>query len=257
MRRSVVRGGAAALVLLAAGCGQEGAGSGGSAGVSVQPRPSAPVARVAGLDGTAAAEKVFTEQELLPALLGGKGSDPGVTGGFGNGKPPLKGEIMADCPTRAKGVVAELYRTRAPRVMQFADREPTGDLPDVAEQLVPMSREKASHFIAMKWSVAAACPQSTVTAVGTKSIPAETIRFTQTKVQLADEAFVQESVTWKGDSATASKTLGAGDRTYTVFLRMGGVIVIYGQFPTEAEALAGGAKAAAHARTVLLRTAGG
>ncbi|MER6630282.1 hypothetical protein ABT301_18960 [Streptomyces sp. NPDC000987] len=120
-----------------------------------------------------------------------------------------------------------------------------------------MSRERAVHYLALKWALTAACPQTTVSAVGHKHIPAQTLRFAQTRVQMGDESFVQETTTWNGGGAAPSATPNAGERTYTIYIRMGSVILVYGEFPTPAAALAGGAKAAAHARPVLLRRARG
>ncbi|MGW4563465.1 hypothetical protein ACWEN3_13975 [Streptomyces sp. NPDC004561] len=153
--------------------------------------------------------------------------------------------------------MAELYRTKAPRVEQLTESDDSGDKLVAFEQLVPMSRQHAVHYFALKWAVVAACPQTTVSAVGFKQVPAQTLRFARTKAQMGDESFVQETTTWNGGSAAPSSTPNAGERAYTIYIRMGSVILIYGECPTKSAALAAGAKAAAHARSVLLRTARG
>lgn len=193
----------------------------------------------------------------MPALLASKGGDPGTTGGLGTGTGPRKGELEADCPASARSVVNDLYRTQAPRVVRWTDSDGSGDDPGPREALVPMSRDQAAHYVALKWELTAACPQTTVTAVGFKPIPAETVRFALTKARLGDEAFVQETTTWNGGPTAPSASPDAGERTYTTFVRVGGVLIIYGDFPSKAAAVAGGTKATAHARDVLLKAVGG
>lgn len=109
--------------------------------------------------------------------------------------------------------------------------------------------------MALKRSLAATCPQTTVSALGFRPMAPQTLRFRLTDVELGDEAFVEETTTWDGGSDTPSARPDDGTRTYTVYVRMGSVVVIYGEFPTEQAAVAGGAKAAARARTGLVRAA--
>ena len=111
--------------------------------------------------------------------------------------------------------------------------------------------------MALKRALAVGCPQTTVSAVGFKPVAPQTLRFRQFIAELGDESFVEESTAWDGGSDAPSARPNHGERTYQVFIRMGGVIVIYGGFPTEAAALAGGTKAASYARPGLLRAAAG
>lgn len=92
-----------------------------------------------------------------------------------------------------------------------------------------------------------------MTAVGSRSVPPQTLRFGQHKVRMGDDAFVQETTTWEGGADAVSAGASAGERSYSIVIRMGGVLLMYGDFRTEAAALAAGEKAAAHARPVLLR----
>lgn len=244
------------LVLLVAGCGQMADDSGG-----VEPKPtrtSTVTAEVEGLDGKPAASKVFSAQELLPMLLQSEGGHPGTIGQFGTGTAPEKGEMGADCPAGAKDIVAELYRMKAPSAVQFMAPHAPGEAPasGPVEQLVAMPRDQAARYMALERAKAVACPQTTVSAVGSKPIAPQTLRFRQIKAALGDESFVGEITTWNGGRDTPSAKPNDGDRTYQCVIRMGGVIVMYGEFPTEAAALAGGAKAAAYARPGLLRAAG-
>ncbi|WP_328914624.1 MULTISPECIES: hypothetical protein [unclassified Streptomyces] len=209
---------------------------------------------VPGVDGEgAAARRVFTPEELLPALLPSKAGGPGTIGQLGLGTGPGKGELMADCPSRAKDMVAELYRMTAPRVTQLTPVEEGDAAPGPAEQIVTMSRDLAARFVELKRAVAGACRQTTVTAVGSRSVPPQTLRFGQHKVRMGDDAFVQETTTWEGGADAVSAGASAGERSYSIVIRMGGVLLMYGDFRTEAAALAAGEKAAAHARPVLLR----
>lgn len=117
MRRLVVVVGGVLCALLVGGCGQ----AGGDGDGSVRPTSGG---YVPGVDGEgAAARRVFTPEELLPALLPSKAGGPGTIGQLGLGTGPGKGELMADCPSRAKDMVAELYRMTAPRVTQLTPVE--------------------------------------------------------------------------------------------------------------------------------------
>lgn len=257
MRRPVVAISAVSLVFFVAACGHEAADSG-----SVKPKAatsSTSMVHTEGLDGKPAASKVFTAQELLPALLDSEGGHPGTTGDFGSGTGPERGEVWTDCPAGAKGTVAELYRMKAPRAVQFTAPHAPGEAPasGPVEQLVAMPRDQAARYMALRRSLVVACPQTTVSAVGLKPIAPQTVRSRQIEAELGDESFVVEVTTWDGASDAPSARPNDGKRTYMIAIRMGGVIVFYGEFPTEAAAQAGGAKAAAHARPALLRAAGG
>lgn len=257
MRGSVVVITAVSLAFCVAACGHEAAGNGGVGPKSAM--SSASMARGAGLDGTSVASKVFTARELLPLLLDSKSGHPGTTGEFGTGKSPQKGELEADCPAGAKDTVAELSRTSAPRAVQFSEPQAPGVAPasGPVEQLVAMSRAQAARYMSLKLALAVACPQTTVSRVGFTPIAPQTLRVRDVRVEVGDESFVEETTIWDGRSDSPSARPNAGERTYTIFIRMGGVIVIYGGFPTEAAALAGGAQAVACARPGLLRGAGG
>ncbi|MEW2518784.1 hypothetical protein [Actinacidiphila alni] len=192
---------------------------------------------------------------LLPSGSG----RPGTTGDFGSGMGPIKGEMGDDCPAEAKDIVAELYRVSAPRAVQYVPPHKAGVDPGdgPTEQLVSMPREQAARYMALRRDMTASCPQTTVTAVGHEPIAPQTVRFRLVKAELGDEAFIQESTTWDGDGDVAKARPTDGVRAYMAVVRLGGVVVIYGEFPTKEAALAAGTKAAAHTRTALLRTAAG
>lgn len=257
MRGPVVVITAVSLAFCVAACGHEAAGNGGGGRKSAT--SSASMARVEGLDGKSAASRVFTAQELLPLLLESKSGRAGTTGEFGTGTSPQKGELEADCPAGAKDVVAELSRANAPRAVQFSEPQAPGvpPAPGPVEQLVAMSRDQAARYMSLKRALAVACPQTTVTRVGFKTIAPQTLRVRDVKVEVGDESFVEETTIWDGGSDSPSARPNVGERTYAIFIRMGGVLVIYGGFPTEAAALAGGAQAVAYARPGLLRGASG
>jgi hypothetical protein len=252
VRRSRNVIGAVLAVLLAAACGRGEAATSDSN--NPKPSSSASLDRVLGLDGSAAASKVFTAHQLVPALLPSRGGDPGTFGGLGSGMPPKKGELMDDCPAGAKGLVAELYRIAVPRVVRFTESDGSGQTPGPREALAPMTHDQAVRYFALQQALASACPQTSVSAVGYRSIPPQTVRTNLKKVQVGDEAFIQASTTWNGD-ATSSVKASTGKRAYAIFVRMGSVVFIFGEFSTAEAALAGGKTAAAHARPILLNAA--
>lgn len=117
---------------------------------------------------------------------------------------------------------------QAPRAVQFAPPRTAGGTPGGApggapggtaggatapasspvEQLVSMRRDQAAHYMALKRSLAATCPQTTVSALGFRPMAPQTLRFRLTAAELGDEAFVEETTTWDGGSDTPSARPG-------------------------------------------------
>lgn len=180
--------------------------------------PSAVSSTAPGVDGEADSDRVFTEAELKAALLpagafGGRAEVAEVhLGGFGRFGGGDWGQCEAADELREK--LAEFQGASAQQVVHLGPEAEPGGI--VTVQLVSMPAARAERYLEIRHRLNESCPEVTV---DTEAAPAQEHHEAHEVPALGDETLLEISRLTGGDEYD-------GSPTYTVDVRVGGVLAI-------------------------------
>ncbi|MEV0111860.1 hypothetical protein AB0H77_01210 [Streptomyces sp. NPDC050844] len=228
--------GTAVLVMLLAGCGDDGG--------TADAKPTT----AAGVDGDADPGKVFTDTELKAALLPAKaiGKKARATEPFlGFFNRHIGGGDWGTCARAAK-VRGELRRMKGASAAHTVRPRPgpvsDGD-PYVSESLISMPADQASRYLDLRRQLHDRCP---LVIVDTEAAPVEEHHQAWKLPDMGDQA-VLETLRYTGADEYD------GTPHYTIEMRVGGVLVLVDGGTDKELTISSAAKAAARVRTELYK----
>ncbi|MGW0903652.1 hypothetical protein [Streptomyces sp. NPDC002853] len=209
-----------------------------------------PGTTAAGVDGDAGPGKVFTDAELMAALLPAKAVGPraeALDAATGSYDQHYGGGDWGTCESGAKAS-RELSGMRGASAGQairgfpgaMADK---GD-PFVTQSLVSMPHARAERHVALRRQLIKACPAVTV---DTEAAPVEEHHVVEELADLGDEAILETTRHEGGDEYD-------GTPYYKAEVRVGGVLVLVDAGTDKDLTLSSATKAAARVRTQLYKS---